>query len=373
MAGSPVKVPPKVLICGVLPPPCFGHSVIYKMLMASSFPDGVRSRFMNMHFWSYATNKKVTAGKLFKMIQYYVQYVATIIVWRPRYVLYNSSFYPMPYSKDFLFCATGIILGRRVIFHDFGQYVRELYDGAKGWRRATLRWMLRHACGSIVMGERVRSTYRGLMDDARVHVVPGVVEDTLTLNVPAVHKDPGIVNVLYFSNMSRDKGVHVAFDAVPAILKGHDNIRITFAGPLENDAIAQRLENLQKSFPGRVTYMGYIERAEERTAIYRAADIFIFPTLRDVFGLVLLHAMAEGLPIVASREGTIPEILPTEENGLLFPKGNARALADDVLVLASDGARRARMGRANRGRFQKEYTLEVYGRRMINVFREIER
>ena len=102
------------------------------------------------------------------------------------------------------------------------------------------------------------------------------------------------------------------------------------------------------------------------------ADIFIFPTLRDVFGLVLLHAMAEGLPIVASREGTVPEIVPDGTNALLVEKGDAKALADKILFLADDGQLRQKMGQANRRRFEERYTLEKYGEAIINAFKQME-
>ena len=62
----------KILICGILPPPNFGHSIIYKMLMASSFPDAFDTKFLNMQFWTYGTHKKVTIEKLFKMVKYYM-------------------------------------------------------------------------------------------------------------------------------------------------------------------------------------------------------------------------------------------------------------------------------------------------------------
>ncbi|MBF0386302.1 MAG: glycosyltransferase family 4 protein [Candidatus Omnitrophica bacterium] len=363
---------PKVLVCGVLPPPFFGHSVIYQMLMASSFPANVRVRFLNMHFWSYQTNKKVTGQKLVKMVKYYLQYVAAIVFWRPRYVLYNSSFYRMPFWKDFLFCATGIALGRRVVFHDLGQYVRELHDGLPVFQRALLRWMLRHSAGSIVMGESVRATYKGLMNNEKIFVVPGVVEDTKTFAVVPNRPAGWLLNVLYFSHMSRPKGIYVAFEAAARILRVRRDVAVTFAGPLEDDEVARKLDELQQAYPGRVRYLGYVDDARERTAIFRGADVFMFTTLRDVFGLVLLHAMAEGLPIVASDEGTIPEILLDEGHGLLFAKGEASELVAKILWLAENEVHRKTMGVANRKRFEEVYSLEQYGAIMTNIFRTLD-
>jgi glycosyltransferase involved in cell wall biosynthesis len=184
-------------------------------------------------------------------------------------------------------------------------------------------------------------------------------------------KIPGRINVLYFSHMSRLKGVYTAFEAAALILKERRDVMMTFAGPLENDQVAADLEELQKHNPGRVRYLGYVEDVVQRTKIFREADIFIFPTLRDVFGLVLLHAMAEGLSIVASQEGTIPEIVPDQTNAFFIEKGDAKALAYKVLLLAGDLQLRQKMGQANRRRFEEKYTLEKYGEAMINVFKEI--
>ena len=362
------NVKPKVLVCGVLPPPYFGHSVMYKMLMDSSFPTKAQVRFLNMHFWSYQTHKKITVEKIFKMIKYYFQYVAVIVFWRPRYVLYNSSFYRMPFLKDFLFCATGIALGRRVVFHDLGQYVRELHDALPRWQRIMLRWMLCHASGSIIMGESTRVTYRGLMDDAKIFVVPGVVEDTRDWDVQPDRPAPGLLNVLYFSHMSRVKGIFVAFEATEKILNARKDAAVTFGGSIESDEVALQLKKLQKEYPGRVSYMGYVEDVHKRTAIFRGADIFMFTTLRDVFGLVLLHAMAEGVPVVASREGAAPEIIADGQTGFLCEKGNAEEFAQKILQLLLDDALREKMSVDSRARFESFYNLEQYGKRMIETF-----
>lgn len=360
----------KVLICGILPPPNFGHSILYKMLMASSFPDAFETKFLNMQFWTYGTHKKVTINKLLKLAQYYSLFVVTLAFWRPKYILYNISFYPMPYWKDFLFCSTGILLGCKVVLHDHGQYVKELDGSLKGFKKASLRWILRHMAASIIMGEKVRDDYVGLTDPAKLIVVPGTVEDSKGIMVDAP-KIPGKTNVLFFSHMSRLKGVYVAFEAMSQILKERADMVATFGGPLEDQEVKKQLEELQKKYPGRVFYMGYVEDVTERTKIFRQADIFIFPTLRDVFGLVLLHAMAEGLPVVASREGTIPEIVKDGTNAFLIEKGDAKALADRVLLLAGNSQLRRDMGQANRRRFEGTYTLEIYGEVMINAFRQI--
>ncbi len=359
----------KILVCGVLPPPYFGHSMLYEMLMKSSLPSIFDVKFLNMHFWSYETNNQVTGSKLLKLLKYYSHFILLIASFRPTYILYNISFYKMPFLKDFLFCATGILLGRRVIIHDHGQYVQELYHSLPGWQKRMLRWMLKHAAGSIVMGESVRPVYQGLMDNSKIFVVPGVVEDTKNLDIKPDRTTENSLNILYFSHMSQSKGVFIAFDALALVLQTNRSVKVTFGGPMQSKEVASRLEQLQKEYPDRVRYLGYIEDVNKRTAIFRGADIFIFPTLRDVFGLVLLHAMAEGKAIVASREGTIPEIVMDGKTGFLCEKGKFEDFAKKILELLSDSNLRNEFSLAARKRFESVYCLEHYGKQMVEAFK----
>lgn len=365
----------KILICGILPPPFFGHSAMYKILMDSAFPGVFEVIFLDMKFWSYEKHKKVTLLKLLKLVQYFTRYLYLIVRYRPRYVLYNMSFDKMPLLKDVFFCGAGKIFGCRVILHDMGQYLQELYHSSGKVYQGLIRWLLKNTTASIVLGESVKSAYKGFLDESRLFVVPGSVEDTKDLVIsgapaPLPGKD---INVLYFSFMSESKGVFTAFKAVPAVLTQEPRVRFTFAGPAADASVRDGLVRLQQTYNSRIEHLGYIADALERTRMYRAADIFIFPTHRDVFGLVLLHAMAEGVPVIASREGAVPEIVQDGVNGFLIEKGSADQLAQKVLALARDPQLRQKIGSANREKYLNAYSPRRYEAKMIDTFAEIEK
>ena len=363
----------KILICGILPPPFFGHSAMYKILMESSFVEAFDITFLNMKFWTYAQHQRVTVGKLLKFIKYLVQFKWLIITKRPRYVLYNMSFDKMPFLKDFLFCFMGKLFGCRIVIHDMGQYVRELYDSSGRIYRALIRWLLKNATACILLGEGTKPAYQGFIQQNRLFAVPGSVEDTRQIDSRGERGQEltWAINVLYFSYMTPSKGVLTALKAAAKVLDRNNDIRFTFAGPMGPESVREAFEQLSGRYHSRVGYRGYIGDASDRTRLYRDADIFIFPTHRDVFGLVLLHAMAEGLPVIASIEGTIPEILKDGENGFLIEKGDAGQLANRILQLANDRPLRKAMGEANRQRYENFYSPQVYGRNMIKVFEEI--
>ena len=365
----------RILICGILPPPYFGHSMTYKVLMESPFVHAYDVVFFNIKFWSYQKHKKITAKKLFQLMYYYFKYIFLILTRRPRYVLYGISFDKMPLVKDFLFCITGRALGCRIILHDMGQYLRELYAVSGPFYQWVIRRLMSVVTASIILGEKTRSVYAGLLEAKRVIVVAGAVSDTRVIasNAPKTTASHGAVHVLYFSFLSVSKGIWTALKAIPRIVSKNPNVRFTLAGPVESDDLLDQINKFisEHDMGSHVKYIGYVGDDDARVKCFREADIFMFPTHRDVFGLVLLHAMAEGVAVVASREGSIPEIIEDGENGFLFPKGDETQLADRILSLAGNPGLRQAMGQKNREKFLRMYTPERLGQRMIQAFDEI--
>ena len=365
----------RILICGILPPPYFGHSVMYKMLMESSFPRHLDIVFLNMHFWTYGQHKKVTPVKLLKMGWYLMKYIWLLIIKRPKYVLYNMSFDKMPFLKDFLFCSIGKMFGAGIIIHDMGQYIRELYDSSSPFMKRMVKRFAKMATASVIMGNHTKSVYEGFMDESQLFVVPGCVEDSkgMAEDYLIAEKDSSKITVLYFSYLSESKGARVAFEAVRQVLEKKEDVCFQFAGPLESESIGQELDQLVAENPGRVEYLGYVDDADKRTKLFRGADVFIFPTQRDVFGLVLLHALAEGVSIVSTKEGNIPDIVEDGVNGVLVEKGSSEQLARGIIDLAGSDVRRAEMVPVNREKYIREYTVEVFGERMVKIFQQLDK
>lgn len=137
--------------------------------------------------------------------------------------------------------------------------------------------------------------------------------------------------ILFLSLLTRQKGVDVAIKAFKE-LEGRKSLRMIIAGDGEcledTRALAARL-----GVAGRITFVGYVlnERAHE---YYNASDIFIFPTIREEsFGIVAAEAMACARPVVASRTGTVPEVIDDGLNGILVAPGNFRELAQKIGML----------------------------------------
>jgi glycosyltransferase involved in cell wall biosynthesis len=118
--------------------------------------------------------------------------------------------------------------------------------------------------------------------------------------------------------------------------------------------------------PG-VEYVGVVTGAR-KTTLFRAADVFVLPSLTEGFSLALLEAMFHGLAIVATRVGGTPDIVLEPDQGLLVEPGDDAGLGAALEHLAASPALREQMGRRNAQVARARYELADIARTFVELF-----
>ncbi len=162
------------------------------------------------------------------------------------------------------------------------------------------------------------------------------------------------------------KGVDHALHAFRRVLDDMPDARYVVLGDGEQAADLKTLAD-RLGIAGSVVFAGYRSGV---VGLLPGLDVFLFPTLREAMGIAIVEAMAVGLPVVASDTGGVPEVV-TAETGLLVPPADPVAMAEALLVLLRDPARRAAMGEAARARVESEYTVQRMAARTVGVYRSI--
>lgn len=136
------------------------------------------------------------------------------------------------------------------------------------------------------------------------------------------------------------------------------------------DNYPQRLRCLaaELNLADRVAFTGHLNEVRPALA---AMDVFVHPGDPEPFGLVNVEAMAMGKPVVAFAHGALPEIVLNMETGLLVTPEDEATLAEAILTLLRDPARRQAMGRAGRARVEARFTAERMAAEVEGVWQEV--
>lgn len=162
----------------------------------------------------------------------------------------------------------------------------------------------------------------------------------------------GRITCAFLANHTPNKGLPVLLEA----FAGLEAPFLLLVGGERRDGVDYEAAQRACGPNGRIVITGRLSDLEVR-AMLSQADLFVFPTLADTFPLVVIEAMAHGLPVVASRVGGIPYQLE-EDSGVLVEPGDVAGLRQAVERLAADPAGRARMGRRAQARAAREFSWE---------------
>ena len=122
---------------------------------------------------------------------------------------------------------------------------------------------------------------------------------------------------------------------------------------------------------GRVRQVGHVADDGLLAAAYREARMLVLPSEYEAFGLVLLEAMAQGTPVVASKVGGIPEIVDDARTGLLVPPNSPAPLAEAIRRLWDDPELARRLAETARGTVVPRYRWEAVAASIEGVYREV--
>ena len=184
---------------------------------------------------------------------------------------------------------------------------------------------------------------------------------------PAAEEDPkGPVRLVFVGRLAPVKGVRVLLEAFEQARAGGTDLRLTVIGDGPDRTAIQAMA---AGLGDAVCFTGY-QSQDEVAAHLAESDIFVLASFAEGVPVVLMEAMASGLPVIATRIAGIPELVADGESGLIVAPGDAAALADAILRLVADPAQRQRMGRAGRATVARHFALRTEAARLARLFTE---
>ena len=191
-----------------------------------------------------------------------------------------------------------------------------------------------HIVASSFSRDAVR--FNGFADD-RIILVPYGVDSQVF--VPSQHQKPELA-VLFVGEINQRKGIAQTLEAAKR-LRGKGVRFVLVGGGREFHP------DLYAPYEEFVTFMGRVS-FDELVRSFGSADIFIFPSMGEGFGLVILEAMSAGLPVISSTNCVGGDVVVDYLNGFVIPAGDAEALAERIVWFSEHRSELEEMGLAAR-------------------------
>lgn len=218
-------------------------------------------------------------------------------------------------------------LGKKVIITAHGSDV----IGAKGRKANILRRIFSSADAVVGVSDYLRNEIISLgVPSEKVHSINCGVNRELFVPLGKEKAkrnkglDPSKQYILYLGRLTKEKGFHTFIDFAKQYPSSQVEFIIVGDGPLEEEA-KRELSFLKE----RCHFYNAVPK-EEVPAWFQAADVYVFPTKKEAFGLVSLESISCHTPVVASHIGGVPETVVDGKTGFLFPAEDTSSLISSV-------------------------------------------
>lgn len=259
----------------------------------------------------------------------------------------------------------GWLLGVPVIVHLQGSGIDKGFERLPGFAQALLRCTLRRARFVVVLGRYWRdfAVDRVGVDPERVAIIPNGVPDP---GSPPVRPNGGPCQLLFLGRLGERKGTPEVLEALAEPRLAALDWTITFAGDGDVDLMSRRAAEL--GLGDRSSFLGWVDGARVRHLLAES-EVLVLPSHAEGLPVAVLEAMAAGLAIVTTPVGAIEDAITSGENGLLVPVGDTEALADAIASLILQPELRRRLQQAARERFARDFIVEVFADRFLELYR----
>jgi glycosyltransferase involved in cell wall biosynthesis len=278
--------------------------------------------------------------------------------------------------RDWLVLRQARELGIVAIVHIHGGGFRRAFDATNSMIRRLIAQELRHVFGAIVLSPRLRSMLHGLVPERRISSIPNGIDSRLTRSAttPSARHGNRPLRVLHLSNLIATKGYLTVIDIAKRVQDQGLPVEFTLAGDRLNDSEPDPMDIINNLAISNVRHIGSVH-GESKIQCLRNHDVFIFPSRYPVEGqpLAILEAMHFGMPILASPQGGIPDVVRDGDNGWCLQPETPDAYVDRIRLLTSLDSSRMDMGQHSQQLARSLYTEEVHVSEIAKLFRSVPR
>jgi len=198
----------------------------------------------------------------------------------------------------------------------------------------------------------------------KTKVIPNAVPIPKFLNPCSVKT----YDILFVGRLTKQKSVEILLKAIKILKNKYSgNLKIAIVGDGE---LKENLNNLtvELGVNREVKFLGVRKDVKE---LMVSSKIFVLPSRWEGFGLVIIEAMSNMLPVIATNVGGIPELIENGKDGILVPPENPKALARAINSLLENKELREKLSQTAYKKVREKYSINAYSVLMLDFYKSL--
>lgn len=258
-------------------------------------------------------------------------------------IVHIHTSYGISFRRAANYVAIAKALGRRTVVHVHGS----MFESYSLGHRKLVDKVFGSTDAIIALSEWWRDFFVDKLgaDRYKITVLPNIMATPRMESLPYRDGDP--VKALFMGELGPRKGFFDLLDAMAmSRRKLEGRLKLLVGGGGDVDGFKQKVKDLQ--LDDMVDFRGWV-LADDKARMLAEAQLIVLPSYNEGLPIFILEGMAQGLPVVSTTVGGIPEVVD-DQNGALITPGDKQALADALCRLSADAELRKRMGQVSRQR-----------------------
>lgn len=251
----------------------------------------------------------------------------------------------------------------RVIVHLHGSEFASFYDRAPGVLKYLIRQTFLAADVVVVLSRRWQQFVQTIDAGIRSRIIYNYVEP-----VPETPPEPREgTRYVFMGAVGQRKGIYDLLPAFAELRRRHPQVELVVCGSGEVEAARAAADAC--GLNGEVTFAGWVS-GQAKQDMLNSADVVVLPSYNEGLPMVILEAMSLGKCVISSNVGGIPEVIASDENGLLHRPGDVPALVE-MLGRAADPDTRRALGQKGRYSYFERFTPGSIVPQIRQMYREL--
>ena len=200
---------------------------------------------------------------------------------------------------------------------------------------------------------------KGIPESKIIHIPLGVGL-SMFKQIP---KTDNIFRIIFGGGLSLRKGVHY-------LLRAYAELNLPDSELLLIGPINEEMKSFLEKYQGKFRHLNY-QPLKELHKFYSQGSVFVLNSVEDGFGMVIVQAMACGLPVIATVNTGGPDIIRDGKDGFIIPIRDIEALKSKLLYLYQNEEIRKAMGQSAKERASKGFTWDDYGEKMVKAYKNV--